>query len=85
MRVKFKDSEERRRREKLLTEELSARIVEETAGEFICAVATLDPLQIYPQLWKFQPWAEILSGADGLRERIKADTLEALKNYAEPL
>ena len=85
LRVKFKDSEERRRREKILTEELPARIVDVAADEFICVVETPDPLQIYPQLWKFQPWAEILSGADGLRERIKSDTLEALKNYAEPL
>ena len=85
LRVKFKNEEERRRREKTLTEELPARIVDETEGEFICVVETPDPLQIYPRLWKFQPWAEILPGKDGLRERMRRDVEEALKNYAEPV
>ena len=82
--IHFKDADERRQREKILTDELPARIVEE-AGKVICVVETPDPLQIYPRLWKFQPWAEILAGADGLRDRMRRDTLEALKNYAEPV
>ena len=53
--VKFKDEDERQLREKILTEELPARIVSRTTGEFICVVETLDPLQIYPRFWKFQP------------------------------
>ena len=81
LRVRFKNPEERRLREKLLTDVLPARIVEESAEEF----AVSDPLQIYPHLWKFQTWAEILAGADGLRERMKKDVEEALKNYAESL
>ena len=83
--VKFQNSEERLLREKLLTEELPARIVDETAGEFICVIETPDPLQIYPRLWKFQPWAEILPGKDGLRERMRCDVEEVLKNYAQPV
>ena len=85
LRVKFKSPDERRLREKLLTDALPARIVEESAEEFICAIEVSDPLQIYPHLWKFQTWAEILAGADGLRERMKKDVEEALKNYAESL
>ena len=83
LRVRFKNDNERRLREKMLTNDLPARIVEEAAGEFICVVETPDPLQIYPRLWKFQPWAEILAGADGLRDRMRSDVREALKNYAE--
>ena len=82
--IHFKDADERRRREKMLTDELPARIVEE-AEKIICVVETPDPLQIYPRLWKFQPWAEILAGADGLRERMRRDVQEVLKNYAEPV
>ena len=82
LRVKFAN-DERRLREKLLTENLPVRIIENSATEFICVIETPDPLQIYPHLWKFQPWAEILSGADGLRERMFGDAEEALKNYAE--
>ena len=85
LRVKFETAHERLIREKLLLDELPARIVDEVAGEFICIVETPDPLQIYPRLWKFQPWAEILPGADGLRERMQLDTQEALKNYVESL
>lgn len=85
LRVKFQSDDERRLREKILTEELPARIVDETDGEFICLVETPDPLQIYPRLWKFQPWAEILPGKDGLRERMRRDVEEVLKNYAQPV
>lgn len=80
--IHFKDAAERRRREKILTDELPARIVEEAAG-VICVVETPDPLQIYPRLWKFQPWAEILAGKDGLRDRMRRDTKEVLQNYAQ--
>lgn len=80
--IHFKDADERRRREKMLTDELPARIVEE-AEKVICVVETSDPLQIYPRLWKFQPWAEILAGKDGLRERMHRDVQEVLKNYAK--
>ena len=75
----------RLRIEKITADELPCRIVDESAGEFICVVETPDPLLIYPRLWKFQPWAEILAGADGLLDRMRRDTLEALKNYAEPV
>ncbi len=85
LRVKFATPQERLFREKILTDELPCRIVDESAGEFICVVETPDPLLIYPRLWKFQPWAEILAGADGLLDRMRRDTLEALKNYAEPV
>lgn len=84
LRIHFKDENERRLREKMLTDELPARIVEE-AQSVICVIETPDPLQIYPRLWKFQPWAEILSGKDGLRERMRRDVQEVLKNYAEPV
>lgn len=83
LRVKFTTDNERRLREKLLMENLRVRIIESSATEFICVMETPDPLQIYPHLWKLQPWAEILSGADGLRERMFGDAEEALKNYAE--
>jgi len=82
--IHFKDTDERRRREKMLTDDLPARIVEE-AGKVICVIETPDPLQIYPRLWKFQPWAEILPGADGLRDRMRRDVKEVLKNYAKPV
>lgn len=85
LRVKFKNIEERYLREKILTEELPSRIVDETADEFICLIETPDPLQIYPRLWRFQPWAEILPGKDGLRERMRCDVDEVLRNYAKPV
>ncbi len=85
LRVKFKDEEERQLHKNILMEELPARIAEEKADEFICIVETPDPLQIYPRLWKFQPWAEILPGKDGLRERMRRDVEEVLKNYEEPV
>ena len=56
---------------------------EENIVDTLFIIETADPLQFYPRLWKFQAWAEILSGADKLRERIKNDAEEALKNYAE--
>ena len=85
LRIKFQNPHERRLREKLLSKELPMRIVDESDNEFTCVVETPDPLQIYPRLWKFQPWAEILAGADNLRERMRRDVLEALKNYAVPV
>ena len=85
LRVQFNNSEECNLRKKILTEELPARILDEAEDEFICVVETPDPLQIYPRLWKFQPWAEILPGTNGLRERMRRDAEEALKNYAEPV
>lgn len=83
LRVKFGCDDERRLREKILTDELPAKIIDETANKFICVIETPDPLQIYPRLWKFQPWAEILTGENSLRERMRRDAEEALKNYAE--
>lgn len=83
LRVRFKSLDERRQYERLLANELPVKIIDEAVGEFICAIETTDPLQIYPRLWKFQPWAEILSGNNGLRERMKNDAREALKNYAK--
>ena len=83
--VKFSNSAECDSRKKLLTDELPCKIIDETAEKFICLIETPDPLQIYPRLWKFQPWAEILPGEDGLRDRMLRDVEEALKNYAEPV
>ena len=83
LRVRFKNLEERKAREKFLREEFEIKIVAEEENFFVCAIETTDPLQYYPKLWKFQTWAEILHGTDGLRERMKNDAEEALKNYAE--
>ena len=83
LRVHFKDFEEREAREKILREEFEIKIVAEEKIFFVCTIETTDTLQLYPKLWKFQSWAEILPGADGLRERIKKDVEDALKNYAE--
>lgn len=83
LRVTFSDLQERSLRENILREHLSYEIVEEGAGYFVCKIFVADPLQYYPELWKWQPWAEILHGK--LRERIKDDVKEALENYAEPV
>lgn len=83
LRVHFQDLAEREAREKILQEEFDTEIFDEGENFFICAIKAEDPLQFYPKLWQFQTWAEILPGADGLRERMKKDVEEALKNYAE--
>lgn len=83
LKVRYATEDEGRLREKILREELGGRKVEEAAGEFIWSVATPDPLQIYPRLWKIQPWAEILTTK--LRERMCRDAKEALEKYAEPV
>ena len=83
LRVHFKNFKERSEREKILCEEFEIKILSEEKNFFICVIETVDPLQFYPKLWKFQTWAEILQGSDGLRERMKKDVEEALKNYAE--
>lgn len=81
--VHFQNFEERTAREKILCEEFDMEIFDEGENFFICAIKAEDPLQFYPKLWQFQTWAEILPGADGLRERMKNDAEEALKNYEE--
>ena len=83
LKVRFTTADEGRLREKILREELGGRKVEEADGEFVWTVATSDPLQIYPRLWKIQPWAEILTTK--LRERMSRDAKEALAKYAEPV
>lgn len=83
LRVTFSNAQERSSREKILREHLNYEVAEEGAGFFVCKILVGDPLQYYPELWKFQPWAEILHGE--LRERMKLDVEEALKNYDEPV
>ena len=83
LRVHFQNLEERTAREKILLEEFDIEIFDEEEKFFICTIKAEDPLQFYPKLWQFQPWAEILPGADGLRKRMKNDAEEALKNYEE--
>ena len=81
LKVKYTTAEEQQRREKILTKELGGRKIKESDGEFLWSLETPDPLQIYPRLWKIQPWAEILN--QKLRERMSRDAKEALKKYAE--
>ena len=83
LRVTFSSLQLRNQREKILREHLNYEVAEEGDGFFVCKILVGDPLQYYPELWKFQPWAEILH--DGLRERMKLDVEEALKNYDEPV
>lgn len=85
MRVTFQDAAERNKRIEILNAEIDFKIIDEGQNFFICAIAVEDPLQFYPRLWKFQPWAKILPGVDGLRERMLNDAKEVLKNYAEPV
>ena len=85
LRVKFKDTAEKKRRAEILNAAADFKIVEEAENFFVCAVEVEDPRQFYPYLWKWQPWAEILPGKDGLRARMKNDVEEVLKNYAEPV
>lgn len=85
MRVAFQDAAERNKRIEILNAEIDFKIIDEGQNFFICAIAVEDPLQFYPRLWKFQPWAKILPGVDGLRERMLNDAKEVLKNYAEPV
>ena len=81
LRVTFDDDVQRRERFDLLNSRFDIEIVEEGAGHFVCAIRTVDPLRLYPQLWSLQPWAEILS--EGLRTRMRDDVSEALKNYGD--
>lgn len=83
LRVIFQDVAERNKRIEILNAETDFKIVDEERNSFICKIEVEDPLQFYPCLWKFQPWAKILSGADGLRERMLNDAKEVLKNYAQ--
>ena len=85
LRVAFQDDAERNKRIENLSAETDFKIIDEGQNFFICAIAVEDPLQFYPRLWKFQPWAKILPGVDGLRERMLNDAKEVLKNYAEPV
>ena len=81
LRVTFDDDVQRRERLDLLNSRFDIELIEESAGHFVCAIRTVDPLMIYPQLWSLQPWAEILS--EGLRTRMRDDVREALKNYGD--
>ena len=83
LKVRFATADEGRMRERILAEELGGLKIEEAAGEFVWTIETPDPLQIYPRLWKVQPWAEILTTK--LRERMRRDAKEALEKYAEPV
>lgn len=83
LRVTFSNSQERSLRENILREHLSYVVTEQGANFFVCKIYAVDPLQYYPELWKFQPWAEILN--DPLRKRIRKDVEEALKNYDQPV
>lgn len=85
LRVTFQDTAERNKRIEMLKTETDFKIVAEEKDFFICTIEVEDPLQFYPHLWKFQPWAKILPGADGLRERMLNDVKEVLKNYAQPV
>ncbi len=85
LRVTFQNETERNKRIEILNAETDFKIVSEENNAFICAIEVEDPLQFYPHLWKFQPWAKILPGVDGLRERMLNDAKEVLKNYAEPV
>ena len=83
LRVTFQNAAERNERAKILNDETDFKIIAEEKNFFVCAIEIEDPLQFYPRLWKFQPWAEILPGVDGLHERMLNDAKEVLKNYAE--
>ena len=85
LRVNFQDAVERNKYTEILNAETDFKIIDEGQNFFICAIEVEDPLQFYPRLWKFQTWAKILPGADGLRERMLNDAKEVLKNYAEPV
>ena len=80
LKVTFSDAKERSRYEVILYQK-DMRILAEEPLSFYCAIPAQDPLQLYPWLWSLQPWAEILPGADGLRERMKQDIRKALLQY----
>ncbi len=50
-----------------------------------CAIDDPEPLRFFPWLRGFLPRAEILAGADGLRERMRDNIKEALQNYGCPV
>ncbi len=60
-------------------------VLSEEDDALICAVEDAEPLRFFPWLRGFLPRAEILSGEDGLRERMRNNIKEALKNYGHPV
>ena len=83
MRVNFDNDAQRREHEQIIRARFDMELTGEGENYFECRLLTLDPLRIYPWLWRWQPWAEILSGK--LRSRMLDDANEALKNYADTL
>ena len=84
LRVTYANKQERYSRETTLAA-YNIKIISQDETSFICSILVSDPLKLYPWLWSIQPWAEILPGKDGLRERMKKDLQEALRNYASPI
>ena len=60
-------------------------ILSEDESTLDCAVEDSDPLRFFPWLRGFLPRAEILAGADGLRNRMRDNIKEALQNYDCPV
>ena len=83
LRVTFDNDAQRREHEQIIRARFDMELTVEGENYFECRLLTLDPLRIYPWLWRWQPWAEILSGK--LRSRMLDDANEALKNYADTL
>lgn len=81
LRITYKNEQERTCREYALAP-YNFQIVFEEDSAFICSISVSDPLKLYPWLWSIQPWAEILPGQDGLRERMKNDLQEILRKYS---
>lgn len=84
LRVTYANEQERYSKETALAA-YNMKIISQNETSFICAIPVSDPLKLYPWLWSIQPWAEILPGKDGLRERMKKDLQEAIRNYASPI
>ena len=80
IRATYTTPAERAQREKELMSQ-GAQLTGEETNAFLCSICTPDPLHLYPWLCSLQPWAEILPGPDGLRQRLEKDLQEMLANY----
>lgn len=60
-------------------------VLSEDENALDCVVEDPDPLRFFPWIRGFLPRAEILAGADGLRNRMRDNIKEALQNYGYPV
>ena len=85
VRFHLADGDRNALRARILERSPHISVLSEENDALTCAIDDPEPLRFFPWLRGFLPRAEILAGADGLRERMRDNIKEALQNYGCPV